>query len=109
MGEGMNRGQRQVIAEKVSSTIRVLELLGFEYDVSGPKNMRRKGNSSPRVVYVRRGESLLLRVYNNAGGSTWANKADGAPIATIGSIEDLYEYLYDKRSRPSRRSARTKK
>lgn len=34
----MNGKQRQVIAEKVSSTVRALELLEFDYLVNGPKN-----------------------------------------------------------------------
>lgn len=94
----MNFGQRQIIAEKVASTIRVLELLGFQYQVSAPKNERRKGNKSPRVVYVYAGgdprpENLRLRIYNSAGGHTWANKADGSPVRDVGSVEDLHDYL----------------
>jgi hypothetical protein len=85
----MKKAQIQIIAEKISSTIRVLELLGLEYEVSGPKYKRKKGNKSPRVVYVLRRGSLFLRVYNSMGGYTWANKADGTPVAQIGSIEDL--------------------
>jgi len=46
----MNKGQRQIIAEKVASTVRVLELLAFNYEVSAPKNKREKGNRSPRVI-----------------------------------------------------------
>ena len=38
----MNNGQRQVVAEKVSSTVRVLELLGFDYAVLPPKNKRKE-------------------------------------------------------------------
>lgn len=47
----MNKAQRQVIAEKISSTVRVLELLGLSYEVRAPKNKREKGNSSPRVCF----------------------------------------------------------
>ena len=89
----MNKGQRQIIAEKVSSTVRVLELLGFEYEVSAPKNRREKGNKSPRVVYVDVGESHPLRIYNSVNGYTWANQPNGMPIAEIKNIEDLYKYL----------------
>ena len=89
----MNRAQRQIVAEKVSSTVRVLELLGFDYQVSAPKHNRDKGNRSPRVVYVDVGEKNALRVYNGIGGSTWANEPDGTPINGVRSVEDLYEYL----------------
>lgn len=89
----MNKAQRQIIAEKVSSTVRVLELLGFEYEVCSPKNRRVKGNRSPRVVYVDVGEDQPLRIYNGVGGHTWANEPNGKPIADIKSIEDLYTYL----------------
>src|SRR4051812_48179817 len=91
----MNKAQRQVVAEKVGSTVRILELLGFEYQVSAPKNKREKGNKSPRVIYVDVGESRPLRIYNGMGGDTWANQPNGRPIAKIGSIEDLYDYLAD--------------
>lgn len=91
----MNKGQRQIIAEKVSSTVRVLELLGFEYEVSAPKNKREKGNKSPRVIYVDVGEEHPLRIYNSVSGHTWANLPDGKPIAQIKNIEDLYNYLYE--------------
>lgn len=93
----MNNGQRQIIAEKVSSTVRVLELLGFDYEVCPPKHKREKGNRSPRVVYVDVGKSRRLRVYNSVGGHTWANEPDGTPIAEVKSIEDLYSYLYELR------------
>ncbi|WKZ45262.1 MAG: hypothetical protein QY302_05680 [Anaerolineales bacterium] len=89
----MNAGQRQIIAEKISSTIRVLELLGFNYEVSRPKNKREKGNKSPRVVYVDLGESGSLRIYNSISGNTWANEPNGKPIAEIKSVEGLYNYL----------------
>lgn len=92
----MNKGQRQIIAEKVSSTVRVLELLGFDYRVSAPKNKREKGNKSPRVIYVEVGETHPLRIYNSMTGNTWANQPNGKPIAEIGSIEDLYDYLYER-------------
>jgi len=99
----MNRGQRQIIAEKISSTVRVLELLGFDYQVSGPKNKREKGNKSPRVIYVNVGKSQALRIYNSAGGYTWANEPNGKPIAAVGSVEDLYEYLYALKARGAKR------
>lgn len=89
----MNKGQRQVIAEKISSTVRVLELLGFDYEVTAPRNERRKGNSSPRVVYVDVGSDKRLRVYNSSRGDTWANEPDGTPIKTVSSIEDLFAHL----------------
>jgi hypothetical protein len=96
--ERMNIGQRQIIAEKVASTIRVLELLGFEYQVSRARKERKKRNSSPRVVNVYAGgesrpENLRLRIYNNAEGYTWANTADGSPVKEVGSVEELYGYL----------------
>ncbi len=93
----MNAGQRQIIAEKVSSTVRVLELLGFEYEVSRFKHERKKGNKSPRVVYVYAGDprsgNLRLRIYNSISGNTWANRGDGTPVKDIGTVEDLYDYL----------------
>jgi hypothetical protein len=98
----MNAGQRQVIAEKVASTVRVLELLGFDYEVTAPKNSRAKGNRSPRVVYVSVGENKRLRVYNGAGGCTWANEPNGKPIKAVKSVEDLYLYLLEKYGRRAR-------
>ena len=95
----MNRGQRQVIAEKISSTVRVLELLGFEYEVSGPKNIRLKGNTSPRIVHVKVEDSQRLWVGNSPGGLTFAFETDGKPIPQIKSIEDLYEYLKERQSK----------
>lgn len=89
----MNIGQRQVIAEKVASTVRVLELLGLEYEVKAPRNKREKGNRSPRVVHVKLKDAPWLRIYNGVNGFTWANRADGKPIPGIGSIEDLYAFL----------------
>lgn len=89
----MNKAQRQIIAEKVSSTVRVLELLGFDYRVVAPKNKREKGNKSPRVVYVDVGKSQPLRIYNSFSGHTWANEPNGKPISKVKSIEDLYQYL----------------
>ncbi len=89
----MNNCQRQIIAEKISSTVRVLELLGFDYKVSEPRNKREKGNRSPRVVNIDVGETHPLRVYNGIGGCTWANEPNGTPIKEIKSIEDLYNYL----------------
>lgn len=89
----MNKGQLQIIAEKVSSTIRVLELLRLDYEVSAPKNNRKDGNRSPRVVYVNVGKKAPLRVYNSAAGHTWANAPDGAPIPEVKSVEDLFIYL----------------
>jgi len=88
-----------VIAEQVASTVRVLELLGFQYRVLPPRHERSGGNKSPRVVYVYatadcNEEHLRLRIYNSAGGHTWANKPDGTPI-DVGSVEDLYDYLAD--------------
>jgi hypothetical protein len=89
----MNRGQRQIIAEKISSTVRVLELLGLNYRVSAPKNQREKGNKSPRVVYVDIGETRPLRIYNSVSGHTWANRPNGKPIPEIRSNEDVYNFL----------------
>ena len=92
----MNNGQRQIIAEKVSSTVRVLELLGLDYQVSAPRNKRGKGNRSPRVIYVDVGKSQKLRVYNSVNGNTWANEPNGKPIPEVKSIEDLHAYLAGK-------------
>jgi hypothetical protein len=89
----MNAGQRQIIAEKVSSTIRVLELLGFDYEVTDPRNHREKGNKSPRVVHVKSEGARILRVYNTLGGVTWAADDKDNPIAEIKSNEALYAYL----------------
>ncbi len=89
----MNNGQRQIIAEKVAATVRVLEMLGLNYTVSAPKLPKKKGNKSPRVVTVDLGRTNKLRVYNGRGGSTWANFGNGTPIPSIKSNEDLYEFL----------------
>jgi hypothetical protein len=39
----MNRGTRQIIAEKVASTVRVLELLGLDYSVGAAQEGESKG------------------------------------------------------------------
>ena len=90
----MNKGQRQVIAEKVSSTIRFLELLQFkDYEVRAPKNQREKGNKSPRVICVNVGKSKPLTIYNGTRGNTWAYLPSGQPVPGVHRIEELYEYL----------------
>lgn len=89
----MNDGQRQIIAEKIGSTIRILELLGFDYEVTDPRNTRENGNKSPRVVHVVAEGARVLRVYNGTGGRTRANDVMGRPIPSIKSIESLYSYL----------------
>jgi len=90
----MNRGQRQVIAEKISSTVRILELLEFD-DLPGacPRNKREKGNKSPRVVCVNMGKSKPLLIYNGTRGHTWANQPNGKPVSSVYSIEELHTYL----------------
>lgn len=95
----MNKGQRQIVAEKIGSTVRVLELLGFEYVVTAPKNKRKEGNACPRVIYVDVGKSQQLRVYNSIDGHTWANEPSGKPIPQVKSIEELYVYLHKKYKR----------
>jgi hypothetical protein len=95
----MKHSERQIVAEKIGSTVRVLELLGFEYVVTAPKNKRKKGNACPRVVYVEVGESQQLRVYNSINGYTWANEPSGKPIPQVKSIEELYMYLRKKYKR----------
>lgn len=102
----MNGVQRQVVAEKIGSTVRVLELLGLQYSVSAPKNIRKKGNKSPRVVEVL---EPPIRVYNSVSGHTWANKATGEPIPEVGSIEELFTYLSSILSRAKRRSVKARK
>ena len=98
----MNVGKRQVIAEKIGSTIRALELLGFhDYEVTGPKNQRDGGNKSPRVVRVNVGEKYHLLIYNGTGGHTWANMPDGSPIPGISSVEDIYRFLAEWHDKPS--------
>lgn len=101
----MEKGKLQIIAEKIASTVRVLELLGFQYKVEPPKRLRDKGNKSPRVVLVDVGKRSALRVYNSAGGHTWANRPNGKPIAEVGSVEELYDYLSKLKSRRGRRRA----
>jgi hypothetical protein len=56
----MNRGTRQIIAEKVASTVRVLELLGLDYSVGAPKRTKVKGNKSPRVISVNTSSDGLI-------------------------------------------------
>ena len=89
----MKKGERQIIAERISSTVRVLELLGLNYTVSEPKNKRKKGNRSPRVIYADVGDAHSLKVYNSTAGDTWANESDGTAISEVKNIEDLYNYL----------------
>lgn len=105
----MEKGKLQVIAEKIASTVRVLELLELEYKVSAPKRLRDKGNKSPRVVLVDIGDRAPLRVYNSAGGHTWANRPNGKPIAEVGSVEHLYDYLSTQRSHRRRRRLRAQR
>jgi hypothetical protein len=88
----MAKAQVQVVAEKIASTVRVLELLEFQYEVRPPERKREDGNKSPRVVRVLVGKDKQLRVYNSARGHTWANGPDGKPLP-VKSVEDLYEYL----------------
>jgi hypothetical protein len=89
----MKRAHRQIIAEKISSTVRILELLGFEYEVAGPKRLKASGNKSPRVVTVMHAGVPVLRVYNGTGGHTWANRANGEQAKGIDSPETLYLFL----------------
>jgi len=91
----MNKNERQIIAEKVGSTVRVLELLGFSYEVTGPQRKKEKGNSSPRVIHVDVADTSgkKMRVYNGFNGSTWANQPNGDPISKVKSPEGLYNYL----------------
>lgn len=90
----MNKGQRQIIAEKIASTVRVLELLGFDHEVAGPKRPKAKGNKSPRVVTIKINDRPVPRVYNGVSGHTWANWANGDQALGIGSIEDLHLHLF---------------
>ena len=92
----MNKNQKQIIAEKIASTVRVLELLGFKYRVTDPVRPKAKGNKSPRVVRIELGGGKEMRVYNGVGGATWAHQPDGKPIAGVKSIEELYDYLRKK-------------
>ena len=89
----MNKAHRQIIAEKISSTVRVLELLSFEYEVTGPKKLKAAGNKSPRVVTIKLAGEPVLRVYNGAGGHTWANWVNGDQAKGIDSPEGLYAVL----------------
>jgi hypothetical protein len=90
-----------VLAEKIGSTVRVLELLELQYEVGPPRHKRERGNQSPRVVYVKVGDGNL-RVYNNVKGHTWANEPDGTPTG-VRSIEELYSYLIERqRQKPKR-------
>lgn len=95
----MHVGHRQVVAEKVASTVRVLELLGLEYVVTGPRNQRAKGNKSPRVVTAQLPKGKKIRIYNGIEGHTWAyideggDERPGKPIPGIGTVESLYLYL----------------
>lgn len=59
----MNRGERQVIAEKMASTVRALALLGVQYAVTPPRNEWKRGNTLPRVVHVIEAERELLRCH----------------------------------------------
>jgi len=88
----VNVSQRQVIAEKVASTVRVLELLELTYEVTANKSGREK-NASPRVVRVPT-EDGELRIYNSTRGATWANWA-GTPVRDIRIMEDIYQFLVD--------------
>jgi len=95
--DNMNRGQREIIADRISSTVRVLELLCFDYEVSAPRLKRKEGNKSPRIIRVYAGKKYLLTAYNDVKGNTWANQANGKPIPGLGSIENLCNYLRRRR------------
>lgn len=92
-----NKGTRQIIAEKISSTVRVLELLGYEYEVKGPRRTKEQESRSPRVVWVKSKsikDEALLRVYNGVLGNTWAHfAASGEPVPGVDSVEALFNYL----------------
>jgi hypothetical protein len=93
MPKKLSRVARQVVAEKISSTVRVLELIGLDYRVADPKRQKLVGNRSPRVVTVMIGGNDAIRIYNGVKGATWANWSDGEPVRGIGSPEDLYALL----------------
>jgi hypothetical protein len=80
----------------IGSTVRVLELLEFDYAVSAPRNVRKKGNKSPRIINLDVGQERPLSIHNSHEGYTWASSPDGKAIAEIRSIEDLYAYLLAK-------------
>ncbi len=92
----MNKAQRRIIAEMIASTVRVLELLGLDYEVTAPKNQRKKGNKSPRVVYATMKDGEIIRIYNDWSGHIWANQGNGKPIKEVRTTEDLHEYLHER-------------
>ncbi|MEJ1962666.1 MAG: hypothetical protein WDO56_14420 [Gammaproteobacteria bacterium] len=93
MSKKLSQVARQVVAEKISSTVRVLELIGLDYRVADPQRQKSVGNRSPRVVTVLIDGRDVMRVYNGVKGATWANWVDGEPVRGIGSPEDLYVLL----------------
>ncbi len=70
----MSKKRRQVIAEKIASTVRILELLDLQYEV---RDNKKKDGKSPRVIQAHIDSKRGVLIYNSTGGSTWANRTDG--------------------------------
>ena len=94
----MDKSEREIVTEKVVSTVRMLEGLEFDYCVSGPKQKRKSGNQYDRVVTISLGNGDVLAFYNHATGRTWASGKDG-PVPEVKSIEGLETYLKKVRRR----------
>ena len=92
----MSNEQEQV-TEKIVATVRMLESLGFDYRVTGPKKIRGKGNQYRRIVTVDDGKGGIVAFYNPAKGKTFASGKNGA-IRGVKSIEDFANYLQTIRS-----------
>lgn len=84
--------EQELVTEKVVDTVRMLESLGFDYQVTGPKQIRGKGNQYRRIVTVDVGQGDVVAFYNPAKGKTFASGKNGA-IRGVKSIEDFANYL----------------
>jgi hypothetical protein len=89
--------EQELVTEKIVATVRMLESLGFDYRVSGPKQIRGKGNQYRRIVTVDVGNGDVVAFYNPAKGKTFASGKHGA-IGGVKSIEDFANYLQSIRS-----------
>ena len=84
--------EQELVTEKIVATVRMLESLGFDYRVTGPKQIRGKGNQYRRIVTVDVGKGEVVAFYNPAKGKTFASEKNGA-LRGVKSIEDFGSYL----------------
>lgn len=94
----MSKSEQEIVTDKIVSTARTLEELGFDYSVTGPKQDRKKGNQYLRIVTIQIGDGQVIAFYNPAKGRTFASDKSGV-IRGVKSIEDLAKHLKKLRRR----------